>query len=93
MHYLVNYHPYCPRSLDKSPGHSFQMGLPGLYRAAIFCDETHPTAYDILRHNGIQVGKTDFPGAVPAMKMSSKIARMMARKRRVLLPANLSLLW
>ncbi|MEQ8315324.1 MAG: DUF1993 domain-containing protein [Gammaproteobacteria bacterium] len=35
------------------------------------------TAYNILRHNGVDVGKADFLGLVPGMSATGKIARMM----------------
>ncbi|GAB5499858.1 MAG: hypothetical protein PsegKO_21690 [Pseudohongiellaceae bacterium] len=35
------------------------------------------TAYNILRHNGIEVGKADFLGLVPGMSATGKIAKMM----------------
>jgi hypothetical protein len=35
------------------------------------------TAYNILRHNGVDVGKADFLGKVPGMSASGKIAKMM----------------
>lgn len=38
------------------------------------------TAYNILRHNGVQIGKRDFMGAVPGMKMTGKIAKIMGAK-------------
>jgi len=38
------------------------------------------TAYNILRHNGVPLGKLDFLGAVPGMQMSGKIAKMMGVK-------------
>ncbi len=38
-------------------------GLPNFYFHAT-------TAYDILRHNGLQVGKRDFLGSIPDMTMS-----------------------
>jgi hypothetical protein len=37
-------------------------------------------AYNILRHNGIQLGKANFLGAVPGMQMSGKIAKMFGAK-------------
>jgi uncharacterized protein len=27
----------------------------------------HTTAYDILRHNGVEIGKRDYMGAVPGL--------------------------
>jgi hypothetical protein len=38
-------------------------------------------AYNILRHNGVGIGKLDFLGPVPGMKMKGKIARVMGGKR------------
>ena len=38
----------------------------------------YTTAYNILRHNGVPLGKLSFLGAVPGMQMKGKIARMMA---------------
>lgn len=35
------------------------------------------TAYNILRHNGVDVGKADFLGLVPGMSATGKIAKMM----------------
>jgi len=35
------------------------------------------TAYNILRHNGVEVGKADFLGMVPGMTATGKIAKMM----------------
>ena len=35
------------------------------------------TAYNILRHNGIEIGKADFLGMVPGMTATGKIAKMM----------------
>lgn len=35
------------------------------------------TAYNILRHNGVPVGKADYLGMVPGMSASGKIASMM----------------
>ena len=40
----------------------------------------HSTAYNILRHNGVAIGKREFLGAVPGMKMKGKIAKMMGGK-------------
>jgi hypothetical protein len=40
----------------------------------------YSAAYNILRHNGVEVGKRDFLGMVPGMQMSGKIAKMMASK-------------
>ena len=38
------------------------------------------TAYNILRHNGVGLGKQDFLGAVPGMQMKGKIAKMLGAK-------------
>ncbi len=38
------------------------------------------TAYNILRHNGVSLGKIDFLGTVPGMEMSGKVAKMMGVK-------------
>jgi uncharacterized protein len=38
------------------------------------------TAYNILRHNGVAIGKRDFLGAVPGMQMKGKIAKIMGAK-------------
>jgi hypothetical protein len=38
------------------------------------------TAFDILRHNGVTIGKGDFIGRVPGMKATGKIAKMMGIK-------------
>lgn len=38
------------------------------------------TAYNILRHNGVTIGKRDFLGAVPGMQMKGKIAKIMSAK-------------
>jgi len=40
----------------------------------------YSTAYNILRHNGVGIGKRDFLGAVPGIKMKGKIAKMMGAK-------------
>jgi hypothetical protein len=40
----------------------------------------YSTAYNILRHNGIVIGKRDFLGAVPGMKMTGKIAKILGPK-------------
>jgi len=37
-------------------------------------------AYNILRHNGVKLGKMNFLGQVPGMQVSGKIAKMMAAK-------------
>ncbi|MEZ5504274.1 MAG: DUF1993 domain-containing protein [Halioglobus sp.] len=37
----------------------------------------YTTAYNILRHNGVALGKRDYLGAVPGMTMKGKIAKMM----------------
>ena len=38
------------------------------------------TAYNILRHNGVELGKKDFLGMMPGVQMSGKLARMMGAK-------------
>jgi uncharacterized protein len=38
------------------------------------------TAYNILRHNGVPLGKMNFLGQVPGMQMTGKIAKMMGAK-------------
>ena len=38
------------------------------------------TAYAILRHNGVQLGKGDFLGKVPGMEATGQIAKMMGVK-------------
>lgn len=38
------------------------------------------TAFDILRHNGVTIGKGDFIGRVPGMTGTGKIAKMMGLK-------------
>jgi hypothetical protein len=40
----------------------------------------YTTAYNILRHNGVGLGKMDFLGAVPGMEVTGKIAKMMGAK-------------
>lgn len=40
----------------------------------------YSAAYNILRHNGVSLGKRDFLGVVPGVKASGKIARMMGLK-------------
>jgi len=40
----------------------------------------YSAAYNILRHNGVALGKRDFLGAVPGMIATGKIAKMMAGK-------------
>lgn len=35
------------------------------------------TAYNILRHNGVDLGKADFLGLVPGMSATGRIAKMM----------------
>ncbi|HEY6132151.1 MAG TPA: DUF1993 domain-containing protein [Halioglobus sp.] len=40
----------------------------------------YSTAYNILRHNGVGIGKRDFLGAVPAIKVTGKIAKMLGIK-------------
>ena len=43
----------------------------------------YAAAYNILRHNGVGIGKRDFLGVVPGMKAKGKIAKMMAAKPAV----------
>ena len=43
----------------------------------------YAAAYNILRHNGVGIGKLDFLGVVPGMKAKGKIAKMMAAKPAV----------
>lgn len=40
----------------------------------------YSAAYNILRHNGVTLGKRDFLGVVPGMTATGKIAKMMAGK-------------
>jgi len=40
----------------------------------------YTTAYSILRHNGVPLGKMNFLGQVPGMKMTGKIAKMMGAR-------------
>jgi hypothetical protein len=40
----------------------------------------YTTAYSILRHNGVPLGKMNFLGRVPGMQMTGKIAKMMGAK-------------
>jgi len=40
----------------------------------------YTTAYSILRHNGVPLGKMNFLGQVPGMQMTGKIAKMMGAK-------------
>ncbi len=40
------------------------------------------TAYNILRHNGVEVGKADFLGIVPGMSATGKVAKMMRLPQR-----------
>jgi uncharacterized protein len=40
----------------------------------------YSAAYNILRHNGVAIGKRDFLGVVPGMKAKGKIAKMMGLK-------------
>lgn len=35
------------------------------------------TAYNILRHNGVEIGKADFLGMVPGMTATGKVAKML----------------
>lgn len=41
----------------------------------------YSAAYNILRHNGVGLGKIDFLGMVPGMEMSGKLAKMMGVKK------------
>ncbi len=40
----------------------------------------YSTAYNILRHNGVGIGKRDFLGAAPGLQMKGKIAKIMGAK-------------
>jgi len=40
----------------------------------------YSTAYNILRQNGVGIGKRDFLGTVPGMKMKGKIAKIMGAR-------------
>lgn len=40
----------------------------------------YSAAYNILRHNGVSLGKRDFLGVVPGVKATGKIAKMMGIK-------------
>lgn len=40
----------------------------------------YSAAYNILRHNGVNLGKAAFLGVVPGMRMSGKIAKMFGVK-------------
>jgi uncharacterized protein len=40
----------------------------------------YAAAYNILRHNGVEVGKANFLGAMPGVQMTGKIAKMMGVK-------------
>jgi hypothetical protein len=40
----------------------------------------YAAAYNILRHNGVALGKPDFLGVAPGVKMKGKIAKMMGAK-------------
>ncbi len=42
----------------------------------------YTTAYNIMRSNGVSLGKIDFLGTVPGMQMSGKIAKMMGAKTK-----------
>ncbi len=42
----------------------------------------YSATYNILRHNGVQLGKLDFLGAAPGMQMSGEIAKLMAEKTK-----------
>jgi len=41
----------------------------------------YAAAYNILRHNGVGIGKLDFLGPVPGMKMSDKAAKALGGKK------------
>jgi hypothetical protein len=38
------------------------------------------TTYNILRHNGVELGKKDFLGMIPGMTASGKLAKMLGAK-------------
>jgi uncharacterized protein len=40
----------------------------------------YSTAYNILRHNGVGIGKRDFLGTVPGITMKGKIAKIMGAR-------------
>lgn len=40
----------------------------------------YSTAYSILRHNGLQIGKIDFLGMVPGMTMTAQVAKRLGIK-------------
>ena len=40
----------------------------------------YSAAYNILRHNGVGLGKGDYLGVMPGVKMTGKIAKMMGAK-------------
>jgi len=40
----------------------------------------YSAAYNILRHNGVALGKRDFLGLMPGVTMTGKIAKMMGAK-------------
>lgn len=40
----------------------------------------YSTAYNILRHNGVALGKRDYLGKMPGVKATGKIAKMMGLK-------------
>jgi hypothetical protein len=42
----------------------------------------YSTAYNILRHNGVGIGKREFLGAVPGMEMKGKIAKILGAKAK-----------
>lgn len=41
----------------------------------------YSAAYNILRHNGLNLGKLDYLGTVPGMTATGRIAKMMAAKK------------
>lgn len=43
----------------------------------------YSAAYNILRHNGVGLSKTDFLGVAPGVKMKGKLAKMMGAKKAV----------
>lgn len=42
----------------------------------------YTTAYSILRHNGVELGKFDYLGMVPGIQLSGKIAKMMEARKK-----------
>ena len=37
----------------------------------------YSAAYNILRHNGVGIGKREYLGSVPAIRMKGKVAKML----------------